>query len=458
MDEKGKARRYNLLGAGSSRGGGGKTSRAGRHKLASPSKDPGFEEKISALVSSFEDRIRKLRAYIADLEERVGELRTAKDRDRAAFDEFLNVQELSEMIRTTRDPNKVVEALAQMVRKFIEFDTMGIYLFGETARELEPLGVLPAPLNQAARSQHDEGIIDWVVAERRPVVIPWTESFGEEVERRDRNLILAPLIVGDHPLGVALLSTPRRADRFSSHELKMLFFAVSHAAVAIQNSLRTREISSTKDFLSNLLENAGDIIFSLDQNGKFTYINPKVEELGYGKEDLLNQHFKVIFKQSETEQRIHSTLHHGSRQVFDLELRTGSLLNQQYTVNLVPLKGEKGRLSGALGIMRNVTEINRLQKKLLESERLAAYTQTVITLNHEINNPLTTVLGNVFLLDRDTEKLDDEKLKKRIKVIQENCLRIQKVIKKLERIDDLKTISYLGTTKMVDLGEEGENS
>jgi len=48
-------------------------------------------------------------------------------------------------------------------------------------------------------------------------------------------------------------------------------------------------------------------------------------------------------------------------------------------------------------------------------------------------------------------------LEKRINVIQENCVRIQKVIKKLEKIDELKTVSYLGSTKMVDLGD-GEDS
>jgi PAS domain S-box-containing protein len=419
--------------------------------------EPEFDEKLAGLVASFEDRIRKFKDHIADLEARVNELRAAKDRAKSAFDEFLNIQELSDMIRNTHDPGKVVEILGKLVRKFIEYDAMGVYLFSQSGSRLEPLGPQPAKLNQVAQSQYEEGIIDWVISERRAVVVPWTESFGVPPRGGDKNLVVAPLVAGDETLGIAMISTSQRTDQFSAQELRMLQFAVSHAAVSIQNALRTREISSTKDFLSNILENAGDIIFSLDQNGNFNYVNPQVEALGFAKEELLERHYRTVFKQQETMKRIDSTLRHGSKQVFELEYGRGTVHTQKFTVNLVPLRQMKGRPAGALGIMRNVTEIARLQKKLLESERLAAYTQTVITLNHEINNPLTTVMGNVYLLEKDAESKSDTKLLKRLDIIQENCKRIQRVIKKLERINELKTVSYLGSTKMVDLGEDAED-
>jgi nitrogen-specific signal transduction histidine kinase len=79
-------------------------------------------------------------------------------------------------------------------------------------------------------------------------------------------------------------------------------------------------------------------------------------------------------------------------------------------------------------------------------------------LNHEINNPLTTVLGNLFLLEKETQKYEDEKISSRLNVIQANCQRIQNVIKKLERIEELKTIPYLGGTKMVDIRGSSEDA
>lgn len=416
------------------------------------------DAKITALVESFEKRIRTLRTTISELESQVSELRSAKDRVKAAFNEFLNVQELTDMIRTTQEPEEVTESLKKLVGKFIQYESMGIFLYDEERTGLRILGAVPSLLTKAVRNQQSEGIIDWVISERRPVVIPWTASFGEEVNSKRAHLIIVPLIVGDQSLGVVLFYTLFGPDKYSSQDLKMLFFAVSHAAVAIQNSERAQEVSGSRDFLSNLLENAGDIIFSLDSNGKFSYLNPRISELGFHKEELLGQHFKKLFRQAEIGNRFNSTLQSGSRQVFEMEVDSTSQPRRQYTVNLVPLKEEGGKIVGALGIMRNVTEINQLHRRLLESERLAAYTQTVITLNHEINNPLTTVLGNVFLMEKDASEIGSEKISKRLKVIQENCQRIQNVIKKLERIDELKTVSYVGSTKMVDLGKQDEDS
>ncbi len=428
------------------------------HRPISPDVEPVFDDKLAALVASFEERIAKFKAQVVSLENRITELQSAKDRAKSAFDEFLNVQELSDMIRHTHNPPKVVKILTDLLSKFIDYENLGVYLFSDTKNNLDPIGSQYARLQQAAQSQYDEGIIDWVISERRPVIVPWTESFGTTTKEKTKNLIVIPMIVGEDAIGVTIMSTARSADHFSGQDLKMVYFAVSQAAVSVQNARGTNEIRTTKEFLSDLLENAGDIIFSIDPNGIFSFINPRVEELGFNKDDLLNQHFRLFFKDQETIRRINSTLSHGSKQIFDYEFSRGAYRTQAYTVNLVPLRGERGRHFSALGIMRNVTEIYNLQKKLLESERLAAYTQTVITLNHEINNPLTTVMGNVYLLEKDTEGIKDDKLKQRLSVIQENCQRIQQVIKKLERINELKTVSYLGSTKMVDLGDLDDDS
>lgn len=402
-------------------------------------------------MSSLEERINQLQARITELEARVNELRVSRDRVNGTLNEFLNLQSLSEMVRSTRNPRSVVSALGDLVRKFIEFEDMGVFIFGEAAAGPQPLSPVAPELLRAAQSQHAEGILDWVVSERRPVVVPWTESFGQEAKKLEKNLVMVPLVVADRPLGIALFSTRRRPDDFTPLQLRILHFAASHAAVAIQNAWRLRDITSLKDFLFSLLENAGDVIFSLNKQGRFTYLNPCIEDLGFRKEELEGQPFQTLFKQVDIGKRIQSTLAQGSRQIFELELRTRLSRPQQFTVNLVPLKDEKGEKIGALGIMRNVTEINHLQRKLLESERLAAYTQTVITLNHEINNPLTTVLGNLFLLEKETQQYQDAKLAERLKVIHENSMRIQNVIKKLERIEELRTVSYLGNTKMLDI-------
>ncbi len=44
-------------------------------------------------------------------------------------------------------------------------------------------------------------------------------------------------------------------------------------------------------YLNNILEKANDIIFTIDINGHFTYVNPKIEALGYKRDSLISKSF-----------------------------------------------------------------------------------------------------------------------------------------------------------------------
>jgi signal transduction histidine kinase len=89
----------------------------------------------------------------------------------------------------------------------------------------------------------------------------------------------------------------------------------------------------------------------------------------------------------------------------------------------------------------------------IRKERLDAITEIATTIAHEINNPLTAVLGNVQLLLMKRNDLDDE-LKKKLKVIEESALRIKDVTQKLITITQERVTEYINGTKMIDLTDE----
>ncbi len=63
-----------------------------------------------------------------------------------------------------------------------------------------------------------------------------------------------------------------------------------------------------------------------------------------------------------------------------------------------PLHDETGRISGVIASARDITEQQRLQQQLIQSERLAAMGQMIAGVAHELNNPLTAILGVTELL------------------------------------------------------------
>jgi len=109
-----------------------------------------------------------------------------------------------------------------------------------------------------------------------------------------------------------------------------------------------------------------------------------------------------------------------------------------------------------------VTERVRLEAELrqveLVAERLEAVRQTAITVNHEINNPLMTILATAQVLLRYGKKLDT-RMRERLGTIVEEVKRIAVVTQRLQTLDELKTDEYIPNgPKMIDLGLEGEKT
>jgi signal transduction histidine kinase len=93
-----------------------------------------------------------------------------------------------------------------------------------------------------------------------------------------------------------------------------------------------------------------------------------------------------------------------------------------------------------------------LPQKLIDQERLAAITETAVTVNHEINNPLTAIIGNVQLLLMHHKDLDDE-LRAKLSVIEESASKIKDVTQRLLRLTSARTTEYASGTSMIDLSQ-----
>ncbi len=94
-------------------------------------------------------------------------------------------------------------------------------------------------------------------------------------------------------------------------------------------------------------------------------------------------------------------------------------------------------------------------KERLDQERLGAIVETAVAVNHEVNNPLTAILGNVQLLLLKRDDLDRDLVTK-LKTIETSALKIRDVTQRLMRISTPRTVEYTEGTKMLDLSSDEE--
>src|SRR5436190_6643415 len=177
-----------------------------------------------------------------------------------------------------------------------------------------------------------------------------------------------------------------------------------------QNSLRESEAR-----FRTLVQHAGDIIYSTDLKGHFTFMNPAIERLmGYQPEGLLGKHFLVLVPESwhdrvaqfyrrQLQEQIANTFY-----FFPVRRKDGSEMWIAQTTHLIV---EGGAAIGAEAIARDVThrkefedDLARTRDSALESSRLKS--EFLANMSHEIRTPMNGIIGMTSML-ADT-RLDQE--------------------------------------------------
>ena len=99
---------------------------------------------------------------------------------------------------------------------------------------------------------------------------------------------------------------------------------------------------------------------------------------------------------------------------------------------------------------RALEKLRQAQDELVHAQRLAVLGQIGVTVRHEVNNPLTVVLGNVDWLLQELTDLTDEPLRA-LEAIRANALRIRDIVKKLEEIQTDRVTEYVTGVEMIDI-------
>jgi len=118
-----------------------------------------------------------------------------------------------------------------------------------------------------------------------------------------------------------------------------------------------------------------------------------------------------------------------------------------------PVTGQ--RLSARLRIAQRRMESDAARRQAEEELRKARYLAGIgemsITIQHEINNPLTGILASAELLMMEAKERGEPT--EDLRVIAEQAQRISALVKRMGAIKDPKTVEYPGGSRMVGLKE-----
>jgi PAS domain S-box-containing protein len=192
-----------------------------------------------------------------------------------------------------------------------------------------------------------------------------------------------------------------------------------------------QQLAQQEEFRRRLLESFPDLILVVDLEERYTFVSSRSRDLlGYEPQQMLGNKISGLEDHSPDLASMYHMIASGKQAFASAEYgarhRNGTWRTMRAAGS--QLSDAEGKLNGVIISVRDITVERKLEEQVVQSERLAAMGAMIGGVAHELNNPLTSILGvSELLQDNET----NETSRKQLAMLQQQARRAADIVQNL---------------------------
>jgi PAS domain S-box-containing protein len=239
---------------------------------------------------------------------------------------------------------------------------------------------------------------------------------------------VVPLISRDNVIGLIWVDNYFNRKAITDEDMKFLASFSNQIASAIENARLFEQVSMAEQQLENIFESMSDMVYFNSHDYVVKRINKAVmNRLGLPSEEIIGKKCYELFHGTSEPYRKcphHKTVTTKKAYIEELD---DPYLGGTFLTSSSPIFDTTGEFIGSVHVVRDITELKQLQRRVVMSEKMAALGEVAAKVAHEIRNPLVSIGGFAKRLEK---KLDGN-LQEYAGIIVREVSRLEDILKEI---------------------------
>jgi PAS domain S-box-containing protein len=280
-------------------------------------------------------------------------------------------------------------------------------------------------------NKETEGVLQKVFIKQEPTLVEDINKIDtldanslDLVKRlKVKSMICVPIVHGGLSIGVMTVDSLEPKRELREGDINLLMAVASQTALSIAHAKAFHKLQESEEKHRTLVETIRDIVYTVDLEGRFTYVSPMIEVItGYTESELygiqfseiVSPQYKDIVKMKFTE-----GLKTDETSTYEIGILAKDGTTIPMELNASSLTDNRGQSIGSIGVARDITrrhmeETKRqeMEMRALTQDKLASLGEIATGIAHEINQPLSyiKIILQSTLSDVSKDQLDTEEL------------------------------------------------